>query len=147
MVNEQRILRASDDEREAVVSRLRAAHDDGRLQLDEYVDRMSLAFDAKTHGELAVLLRDLPAARRSPEPAAAQAPDTCPPRAMPPWLVVMWAVWASVVALNVVIWGLVSVSHFSPHYFWPMWVAGPWGVVLSGVTAGVVAVRQSRTRG
>jgi hypothetical protein len=29
---------------------------------------------------------------------------------------------------------LVSVSAGEPIYFWPMWVAGPWGAVLLATT-------------
>jgi hypothetical protein len=34
------------------------------------------------------------------------------------------------VSINLAIWLLVSVSNGNPVYFWPMWVAGPWGAVL-----------------
>ena len=53
-------MRASDAERQDVVERLRAALDDGRLKMDEYVERMGRAYDAVTHGDLAPLCRDLP---------------------------------------------------------------------------------------
>jgi hypothetical protein len=39
------------------------------------------------------------------------------------------------VSVNVVIWVLVSISAGDPAYFWPMWVAGPWGAVLVALTA------------
>ena len=41
----------------------------------------------------------------------------------------MLALWAGVVSLNVVIWGIVSFSVDS-LYFWPVWVALP-GVLLA----------------
>jgi len=34
----------------------------------------------------------------------------------------------------VVIWLLVSLSSGELVYFWPMWVAGPWGAVLLATT-------------
>jgi hypothetical protein len=54
-------LRASDAEREAVVSRLRDGVAEGRLTVEEFTSRMELAYDARTHGDLAPLTRDLPA--------------------------------------------------------------------------------------
>ncbi|GAA2072790.1 hypothetical protein GCM10009801_25630 [Streptomyces albiaxialis] len=53
-------LRASHDDREAVVERLRDAAAEGRLDLDELDERLERALKAKTHGELAALTADLP---------------------------------------------------------------------------------------
>ena len=59
-MSDQPVLRASDAEREQTVERLRDASADGRLTLEEFVERMSAAYDARTHGELEQLVRDLP---------------------------------------------------------------------------------------
>jgi len=53
--------RASNAEREAVVQRLLRAMHDGRLTVEEFDERASAAYAAKTHGELQHLTRDLPA--------------------------------------------------------------------------------------
>ena len=53
-------LRASDAEREATADRLRQHHTDGRLDQDEFQERLDRCFAAKTVGELAELTRDLP---------------------------------------------------------------------------------------
>jgi hypothetical protein len=53
-------LRASDAEREATADRLRQHHTDGRLDSDEFQERLDRCFAAKTVGELADLTRDLP---------------------------------------------------------------------------------------
>ena len=53
-------IRASDDEREAVVTRLRTAAGEGRLALDELADRLDQAFSAVTRAELEPLTEDLP---------------------------------------------------------------------------------------
>lgn len=37
--------------------------------------------------------------------------------------------WAVVGAINLVIWAVLAVA-VGPVYFWPMWVIGPWGLVL-----------------
>jgi hypothetical protein len=53
-------LRASDADRERIVEELRKHTADGRLTMDEFEQRMSAAYAAKTFGELAALTRDLP---------------------------------------------------------------------------------------
>jgi hypothetical protein len=59
---------------------------------------------------------------------------------MPTWLLGIWSAWLVAVSVNVVIWLLVSLSTGRPAYFWPMWVAGPWGAVLLASTfAGIVS--------
>jgi uncharacterized protein DUF1707/cell wall-active antibiotic response 4TMS protein YvqF len=60
-VSDQPALRASDAERERVVARLRDASAEGRLTLEEFVERMTSAYESLTHAELEKLLRDLPA--------------------------------------------------------------------------------------
>lgn len=61
-------LRVSDAERDAVAGRLNAAVGEGRLNLDEFSQRISAAYGARKQGELEVLVRDLPAvpANRAP---------------------------------------------------------------------------------
>jgi hypothetical protein len=62
--------RASDAEREQVVTRLRDASAEGRLTLEELADRTALAYTARAHAELVPLTEDLPAqqlpSRRKP---------------------------------------------------------------------------------
>jgi hypothetical protein len=53
-------LRASDADREAMADRLRKHHTDGRLDQDEFQERLDRCFAAKTVGELTELTRDLP---------------------------------------------------------------------------------------
>ena len=53
-------IRASDADREHVVEILRDAYSAGRLTLEEFDERTSLAFAAKTWGGLRELTRDLP---------------------------------------------------------------------------------------
>ena len=53
-------LRASDADREATADRLRQHHTDGRLDQDEFQERLDKCFAAKTVGELNELTRDLP---------------------------------------------------------------------------------------
>lgn len=59
-------LRATDAEREAVAGIVRSALDDGRIQLDELDDRLGAVYEAKTYGELSVVIDDI--VPRSPQP-------------------------------------------------------------------------------
>jgi hypothetical protein len=61
-------LRASDADRDAVVDRLREAAGEGRLEPDELEQRVDGALRARTYGDLAQLLADLPADGRMPSP-------------------------------------------------------------------------------
>jgi hypothetical protein len=53
-------LRASYDDRDRVVELLRVAAGDGRLTAEELDERLELAMTARTYGELAKLVVDLP---------------------------------------------------------------------------------------
>jgi hypothetical protein len=61
--------RASDAERDRVVFDLRQHLVDGRLTLEEFTDRVGTTLAARTHGELAVVVTDLPT-RGSTAPAS-----------------------------------------------------------------------------
>jgi hypothetical protein len=65
-------IRASDDEREAVVAQLRSAAGEGRLAPDELADRLDRALAAVTRAELEPLTRDLPK-ESAPAPPPAKA--------------------------------------------------------------------------
>ena len=54
-------LRASDADRETAVQRIQEAAADGRIGLDELDERLAAAYAAKTHGDLALVTRDLAA--------------------------------------------------------------------------------------
>ena len=54
-------LRASDDDRDRLVEQLQRHAADGRLSLDEYAERVDRVLVARTHGELAAVVHDLPA--------------------------------------------------------------------------------------
>jgi hypothetical protein len=137
-------MRASDADRQEVVERLRAALDDGRLKMDEYLERMGLAYDAVTYGDLAPLCSDLPQAA-PPAPAPQPAPVRSGRLAgLPVPLRVLWTIWLAAVSVNVVVWVLVSGTAGHLIYPWPLWVAGPSGAVLFAVSAGATQIRRSR---
>jgi hypothetical protein len=145
-------MRAADSDRQAVVERLRAALEEGRLKMDEYLDRMALAYDAVTYGDLAPLQADLPETGLVAKHAAA--PPAVAPRPVPAHrgvfagqpvaLKVLWTIWLAAVSINVVVWILVSATTGHLIYPWPIWVAGPSGAALFAVSAGVSQIRHSR---
>ncbi len=63
-------LRASHEDRDAVIEMLRVAAGDGRLTAEELDERLELAFTSRTYGELAKLTADLPADPAAARPAA-----------------------------------------------------------------------------
>ncbi|WP_432831904.1 DUF1707 SHOCT-like domain-containing protein [Dactylosporangium sp. CA-092794] len=155
MAERREDLRAADVDRQFVAERLKAALDEGRLSLVEYDDRLKDAYSARTYGELDAVLKDLPgfhpvgssqlqpAAPRVGDPDERSAPsDGRNPR----WLLGVWSAWLVAVSVNVVIWALVSISSGEPVYFWPMWVAGPWGAVLLASTFSVKALGNNPDR-
>jgi hypothetical protein len=149
-MNDQLKLRASDSERQQVVDLLRAALEDGRLKTEEYADRVELAYRAVTHGDLAPLHADLPgggagAATRVTVPAAAATARRVGFAALPMVLRALWTVWLVAVSINVVIWVLVSGTSGHLAYPWPLWVAGPSGAALFGLSAPVSQVRRGRS--
>jgi hypothetical protein len=73
MTSEFPEMRASDSERERVAERLREAMAEGRLDMEEFTERLDTAYRARTHGELEPLVSDLPAWEGS---AAALSPPT-----------------------------------------------------------------------
>jgi Domain of unknown function (DUF1707) len=67
-----REFRASHEDRDRVVELLRIAAGDGRLSAEELDQRLEMALNARTYGELAALTKDLPA---DPASATAEAKD------------------------------------------------------------------------
>ena len=61
-------VRSSDAEREATLVRLRDAAGEGRLTLEELAQRIEAADAARTRGDLARLVADLPATARPAQP-------------------------------------------------------------------------------
>jgi Domain of unknown function (DUF1707) len=69
--------RAADADRDAVAERLRIAAGEGRIEPWELEERLGQAYRAKTYGELATLLADLPTSPPfTPFPGAGAEPET-----------------------------------------------------------------------
>jgi hypothetical protein len=147
-MTEQRELRVSDGERQAAAERLRAYHDEGRLDFSEYDARLAQAYASVTFADLDRLFADLPV--RVPAPPA-PVPAVRTPRAevatrwsfaaLPLVLKILWINYAFVVAVNLTVWMLVNGD--GDTYFWPMWLAIP-GAVLTGASTAALAARTHR---
>ena len=145
-------MRAADADRQAVADQLKAALDEGRLDLHEYDERLQQAYASKTYGDLQALLSDLPAAGL----LAPRLPASLSPRGAVPavqgtnaeltrrWLLEVWGGWASVVGITSAIWLITCLAAGELTYFWPVWVAGPWGAFMVLVTIGGLANGEPR---
>lgn len=78
---DHRNMRSSSADRERAVDVLKAAFAEGRLDQEEYTDRVEQVYTSRTYGDLATLTADLPAGplgtleqpKQLPAPAAPQA--------------------------------------------------------------------------
>lgn len=117
-------LRASDADRQRTADRLKTAHDEGRLSLTEYDERLQRAYAAVTLGDLASLTKDLP----EPRPQDVE-PDERKPVAHREKAIKEWRAWAGVSLLLIAIWAVTSMSSGELHPFWPLIPIAIWGVV------------------
>lgn len=141
-------VRIGDREREQAVTHLGTAFGEGRLDLAEYDERLALAYTAKTASDLLHLTADLPLATRevgaagtvsdTAPVATPSLPSSRPARSsgaeflsgLPGPLRAAWWAYAAAVSINLVVWLIVGVGDGEIAYPWPIWVAGPWGVIL-----------------
>ena len=100
-------MRASDADRDAVLSDLSEHFQVGRLTAEEFDERAGQALAARTHGELRNLLRDLPAA----PPSAAPPQRSWRPALLP---VALLAVMVIAVVTSV------GVGHDRWGFLWPL---------------------------
>jgi hypothetical protein len=119
-------LRASDADREQIVFALRQHHGDGRLTVSEFTERMSVAYEAKTLGDLDGLTRDLP-------PLPPPLPDE--PRPDPVGVVRgrfyrHLLSYACVNAFMILLWVVTSLAVGRILFFWPAWTLLGWGIAV-----------------
>lgn len=130
-------LRAADADRAAVAALLGEHMAAGRLTVEEYDERLARAYAARTYGEFDQLTADLPATVPAPRPAPQPAPAT--PSAVgthggwngDPH---SWRSWLTTSLIVITIWAATSLASWEFHYFWPIWVIGPWAAVLLAQT-------------
>jgi hypothetical protein len=124
-------MRAGDQERADVVEHLEAALSEGRLDLQEYDDRVRNAYAAKTYRELDVLVSDLPQPATPPQPARASRGGAHPG----------WAIWVEIAVAVLAVAVVANASQLIwPVLFWLSWF------VLPPAAAAVVIARHTRTR-
>ncbi|TDC99548.1 DUF1707 domain-containing protein [Nonomuraea deserti] len=122
-------MRASDADRDRVAAILREHTAQGRLTMEEFNERLEQLYESKTYGELARLTSDLPDVDLRNRPAKVESKAVKKGGAHP-GLVAAWRTWAVASGINWVIWLIVSITSSDLVYPWPLWVMGPWGVVL-----------------
>ncbi len=119
-------VRASDSEREEH-ARLLAEHSAaGRLTPDEHSERLDAVYAARTRGDLAAVLRDLPATGRAHAPR---------PR-RPEWWTGEVRSFVLVNLLLIAIWAATGAG-----YFWPVWPLFGWGIGIAMHTVGPLGRR------
>ncbi len=142
-------LRASDADRGNAASMLADAHTDGRLDQDEYDQRLSQAMSAKSLGELVPVLNDVGVQRAQPQ----NADESCMPGmltakqaggtlgGLPRW-------WLGLAVMFNLIWLLTVIGSGELIYYWPMWpmlgTAIP--VILGWINGGGRAQRTDEQR-
>jgi hypothetical protein len=137
-------MRAGDGDRKAVADQLKAALDEGRLDLSEYDERLQKTYGAKTFGDLSGLLDDLPGtvpvehsrvqAYQTPA-APVQEPQSRAHR------VATWVgPYAGLIVVCAVIWAITSISAHHLTYFWPVWMLIP---LIFGLTGALSSKGQS----
>ncbi len=142
MPADPRLIRASDQDRDRVAGLLQEHHAVGRLDPEEFNDRLDRVYQAKTMGDLEDLTADLPRLDPYPLPAASlprRPPASGSPAAQvvdamsrghgrfsPAWQAA-WGSWFTCSLIVTVIWLLTGAG-----YPWPLWVALPWGAILAG---------------
>lgn len=152
-------LRASDEDRERAVTELAEHHSQGRINSEEFRDRIRRAYQARTSGELSQLMTDLPGpaqglmgawgplrSLRSSGPFPGMGYAGFWPRA--------GGLWIDVIALGLVNQALHPLFHLSLHaglyvvvplgYFIILWATT--GQTLGMWLAGVRVVRQEDGR-
>jgi hypothetical protein len=123
-------LRAADVDRQFVADRLREALSEGRLDLNEYDERLQEAYNARTYGDLKSLLSDLPTVAPAGRSQMMPMPSLAPQVAQAPrgltaeWVAQQWSGWFTLALMLTAIWLL------SGHgYYWPVWPVGVLGAI------------------
>lgn len=112
---DRRTVRASDADRHQVVEALRKHAAEGRLTIDEFDERVGVAYEARTLGELQRCLHDLPVITPPSSSSAALVRSRRDPHL------------AKFVSLSLILIFIWAMSGFG--YPWPLWVIVPLGIV------------------
>lgn len=124
------LIRISDAERQETADRLKLAHDEGRLTLTEYDERVREAYAARTRADLDTLLSDLPSVRTRDLPAVVERKEAEKRAEDRAAYLGEWRSWAGTAVTLIGIWGVISLATGGATFFWPIFPIGIWGVVL-----------------
>jgi hypothetical protein len=112
-------IRASDAERDRVVGLLKQHFTDGRLSLDEFSERMDVAYSARTRGELVSTLRELPvlappvlASRPVPQRPHGRVRNSLPLPAFPMAMLAILLIMLVVFSRGILLWPMFAVLFF-----------------------------------
>lgn len=130
--------RASDDDRETAVARIRAAAGSGLLDLDEVEHRLGVAYAAKTIGDLVPLVADLPTRVMPP---TARDRSMKRPAFRDASFRVHFTIYVLTIGFLIGIWGLSGGG-----FFWPFFPAAGWAIALGPhyLAANAAQVRRER---
>lgn len=143
-VDQNPSVRASDAERSSTVEWLKLAHEEGRLSLVEYDERLQQAYAAVVRADLDKLTVDLPRIDRSDLPAVRADRETeAKQEAKAEWYQ-EWRSWAGTSVLLIGVWGIICLAAGELTFFWPMFPVGIWGLVL--LTSSFDGSRNKRDR-
>jgi hypothetical protein len=133
------VIRSSDDERERCAVALRLHYESGRLSADELEERVEAAYRSRTRGELALLLRDLPALRTIASfTAPRRSAFACAVDRIDRLFLRAHATAFGVTNGSFVgIWALTGGGEF-----WPAWLLVPWAPFLAWHAGGSWTVRR-----
>jgi Domain of unknown function (DUF1707) len=117
-------IRASDQERNAVIEHLQAAYTEGRIDVTEYQERLDAAIHARTRGDLASLTVDLPA----PTPDRRRKDIERASNRRQEWLD-QWRDWLWVAIVLNGIWLVTSIAAGELKFYWPLLPLGIWAFI------------------
>ena len=106
-------MRASDADRNLVQDRLRRAHELGQLDLHEFDERVGTAWAARTRGELAAVVADLPVP--APPPPTPRHGAVFARTAGGIAMQVLTIIWVTITVANLVIWGILELTVGPGH--------------------------------
>ncbi len=127
--------RAADVDRSRTAEQLKAALDEGRLQIGEYDERLKIAYAAKTYAELDALLADIPGATAISRSAIAKPTATTASssnartRSKRKDLKKTWSAFGGAFIFFTGLWAVGWAASQEMPNFWPMWILGIWGVI------------------
>lgn len=133
-------MRISDSERDRVAQLLQEHFAQGRLDHEEFTERLSGAYKSRTEAELARVTEDLPERDLAELRGADRVPEeaSVPPLSWrDPALLIPWFLWGGVNLLCFGIWLIIFLTT-GHSYPWFLWVLFPWGILMGLVTLGVM---------